>query len=121
MLLPENFNFTGKSRDGNKIVIKKGLLLEGIMDKNSLGEESGLLLRELHKKYGQDITVRILEKMFRLGIQVLLRTGFTTTISDTDLPQEAKQKIKEVMDKADEDVKNADANTDGAADCQIKP
>ncbi len=106
MLLPEDFNFSGKSRDGNKVVIKKGILEEGVMDKNSLGEESGLLLRGLHKGYGQDLTVNILEKMFRLGIEVLLRTGFTTTISDTDLPEEAKKKIKEVMDKANEEVKN---------------
>ncbi len=106
MLLPEYFNFTGKSRDGNKVVIKDGMLSEGIMDKNSLGGESGLLLRELHKKYGQDATVAILEKMFLLGIEILLRTGFTTAISDTDLPEEARKKIKEVMDQADQDVKN---------------
>ncbi len=106
MLLPEDFNFNGKSRDGSNLVIKNGMILEGVMDKNSLGEEAGLLLRELHKKYGPDMTIDLLEKMFKLGIEVLLRTGFTTNISDTDLPEEAKNMIKDVMSKANEDVKN---------------
>ena len=42
------------------------------MDKANLGEGSGLLLRNLVKQYGEQTTIEILGKMFRLGIEVLL-------------------------------------------------
>ena len=116
-LLPEDFNFTGRARhyDPNLdkkaniekdayVVIKDGKLVSGVMDRNNLGEGSGLLLRNLHKKYGKDFTLDLLGKLFRLGINVLLKNGFTVAISDTDLPENAKQKIKETLDKARQNV-----------------
>ncbi|MFH1133525.1 MAG: DNA-directed RNA polymerase subunit A' [Nanoarchaeota archaeon] len=110
-LIPEDFNFLGYARGYKKdkenedtlVVIKNGKLISGVMDKNNLGEESGLLLRNLHKKYGADRTIEILGKMFRLGIKVLLRTGFTVTLTDTDLPPSARQHITDIMAKAEKD------------------
>ncbi|MFH1408379.1 MAG: DNA-directed RNA polymerase subunit A' [Nanoarchaeota archaeon] len=111
VLLPDDFNFKGYSRkqEGQDIKdtlveIKNGKLLRGIMDKNNLGEESGLLLRTLHKKYGADQTVEILGKMFRLGVKVLLRCGFTVKLSDTDLPEKASKLIKDTLQKAENEV-----------------
>ena len=113
VLIPEDFNFYAHSRlckdacdNTTHVVIKDGKLISGVMDKNNLGVGSGLLLRNIHKKYGPDKTVRIIENIFRLGIEILLRVGFTTGISDSDLPENAKQKINEVLTKAEEDVDN---------------
>jgi len=104
-LIPDDFRFKGTSRSGDEpVVIEDGRLVSGIIDKASLGEESGLMLRNLHKKYGPEKTMEILLKISDLGIKVLLKTGFTTAISDTDLPQEAKQKISETLEKAHQDV-----------------
>lgn len=107
-ILPANFNFKGKSKalDENgkdEVIIKNGQLLQGIMDGNNLGQ-GGLMLRALHKRYGEKATIDILGKMFRLGIKILLKRGFTTVISDTDLPEKARIKIKEILDKAEDDV-----------------
>ena len=74
------------------------------MDRANLGEGSGLLLRNIHKKYGKESTIDILGKLFRLGIEVLFRYGFTTAISDTDLSAEAKNQIKETLEIAQKDV-----------------
>ncbi len=108
-LLPEDFNFTGHSKSKNEkgsddVVITNGKLIEGVMDKNNLGEGSGLLLRNIHKKYGKEFAVKLIGNIFRLGIEVLLRYGFSTAISDTDLPSEAKEKIQDVLDTAERDV-----------------
>ena len=108
-LLPKDFNFRGKSRGKdekgkNDVVIKDGKLEEGIMDKASLGEEAGIMLRNIHKKYGEKKAIDLIGKIFRLGIKMLLKKGFTTAISDTDLPETALQKIKEILDKAHDDV-----------------
>lgn len=108
-LLPKDFNFTGTSRlpegdPDHNVVIKNGRIISGVMDKNALGEESGLILRSLHKKYGEMVTIGLIEKMFKLGIEVLVRYGFTAGISDMDLPLEAQNKIAEILNSAEESV-----------------
>jgi DNA-directed RNA polymerase subunit A' len=105
VVLPSDFDFKGKSRDGNDVIIEKGKLVQGIMDKTSLGGEgAGFLLRSLHKKYGADHTVEILHNILRLGIETLLITGFTAKLSDLDMPKEADDLITETLNKAEEDA-----------------
>ena len=114
VLLPDDFNYEGHSRlcDRSKdkcdkdthVVIRDGKLISGVMDRNSIGEESGLMLRSLHQKYGKYLSVDTLGKIFRIGIEYLLRVGFTSALSDTDLPEGAKLKIREDLDKAKTNV-----------------
>ena len=110
MVLPSDFEFKGESRDKQKVIIEDGLLKEGFMDKANLGEGQGLMLRNIHKKYGQETAIGILGKLFRLGTKTLVKIGFTTGISDTDLPVDAKKRIQEILDEAyknvDELIKN---------------
>ncbi|MBI1936292.1 DNA-directed RNA polymerase subunit A' [Candidatus Woesearchaeota archaeon] len=116
VLLPDNFYYEGHSRlcDRSKdkcskevhVVIEEGKLVAGVMDRNSLGEESGLMLRSLHQKYGNDFSIDLLGKIFRLGIEYLLRVGFTSALSDTDLPESARLKIKNDLDAARKEVEN---------------
>ncbi|MFQ5475048.1 MAG: DNA-directed RNA polymerase subunit A', partial [Candidatus Nanoarchaeia archaeon] len=54
----------------------------------------------LHKKYGEEFTVNIIGLIQKLGIATLQRRGFTTAISDTDLPSDAKKAIQDVLDDA---------------------
>ncbi len=107
-ILPDDFSFTGKSKskmpEHSKVEIKGGKLLKGVMDSANLGHGAGLLLRTLHKKYGPERTIDILGKILKLGINTLLKYGFTTAISDTDLPHDAQQKINEVLNKAESAV-----------------
>ncbi|MBN2367548.1 DNA-directed RNA polymerase subunit A' [Candidatus Woesearchaeota archaeon] len=109
MVLPNNFNFKGKSKASDEngkreVIVEDGVLVSGVIDKNSIGEESGLMLRSLHKKYGERKTLEVLGKMFKLGIKVLLKLGFTTAISDTDLPEKAIMMIKDVLNKTEDEV-----------------
>jgi len=111
VVLPKDFDFKGKSRAENKegdneVIIKKGKLTKGIMDRDNLGEGSGLLLRNIHKKYGEESAIKILGKIFKLGTVYLSRHGFTAALSDTDLPSPAKIKIKNILNKAESDVNN---------------
>ncbi len=113
--IPDDFNFTGKSKafSGNAdedkkndaiITIKDGKLLAGTLDKANLGEGSGLLLRNLHKQYGPEKTIKILGQIFRLGIETLLKVGFSASLHDTDLPEQARNKIHETLETAYKDV-----------------
>ncbi len=120
-ILPKDFNYIGYSRNyrdcekcikgiyheckyDSYIYIKNGKLLSGIIDSNSIGEESGVLIRDLYRKYGPEITLDIIGKIFRLGIKVLLKFGFTTIISDTDLPVNAKEEINSLLGDAKKNV-----------------
>jgi len=105
MLLPDDFDFFEKAKNEEEdIVIKQGQLVSGFMDKSNLGSGSGLLLRNIHKKYGADHALEIIGKIFQLGIKVLLRIGFSSGISDTDLPKEAVEEIDAILTKAEDDV-----------------
>ena len=106
ILLPNDFSFSGrsKSREEPEVIIRDGRLVSGVMDKNNLGEGSGLLLRNLHKKYGREFALGVLGRMFKLGVAFLMKRGFTTALSDTDLPHGAKLQIQNVFDNAEKDV-----------------
>ncbi len=103
-IFPKDFNFIGRSKSGEDVIVKNGKLVKGVLDKANLGEGSGLLLRNLHKKYGAKKTIEILGAITRLGIQVLLDKGFSTGLADTDLPESAINEIKQILVKANDEV-----------------
>src|SRR3989338_2366185 len=96
-LLPKDFNFIGKSKSKEQVTIKKGVLLEGVIDQATVGQEKGELIRALNKNYGENATLKILGRIFRLGVAALGFNGFTTAISDTDLIQEVTEKCREAI------------------------
>lgn len=106
VLIPEDFSFKSKDKSGSDVVINKGNLESGAMDKANLGEGAGLMLRNVHKKYGEAFAIEFLGKMFRLGIFVLLDRGFTITIGDTDLTEQASIDIQNLFTNADKEVKD---------------
>lgn len=112
VILPDDFNFEGKSRiykknpsDPDAVVkIENGKLVSGVLDSANLGEGSGLLLRNLHKQYGQDKIIEFLRKINGLGAEVLVKYGFSAKLSDIDLSEEARKEIDQTLNKAEEDV-----------------
>ena len=100
-ILPEDFNFIGKTKSDEDVVIENGNLIKGYMDSSNLGGGKGLLLRTIHKQYGADDALVIMGKIFRLGIEVLQRNGLTVSISDSDLKEESKTQINDIFEKAE--------------------
>jgi len=117
-LIPSGFNFIGNSRACKKceeckrkncsndayVLIKNSELVCGVIDSSTIGEGNGTLIRALHRKYKEDETLEIMGKIFRLGINTLLKKGFTTGISDTDLPEEIVSKINKLLEEGAEEV-----------------
>src|SRR3989338_9064488 len=85
VLLPADFNFLGKDKSGNEVKIVNGHLKTGVMDKSNLGQESGLMFRNIYERYGPAYTADLLGKISKLGIAVLSRRGFSIGIGDMDL------------------------------------
>ena len=107
-ILPDDFNFEGKSMSDEEpdVLIENGQLKKGVMDAANLGEGSGLLLRKLHKTYGEDKIVEFLRVLNGLGSEVLLKYGFTSKISDLDLNQDIEEKIQERLTESIDNVEN---------------
>jgi len=97
VLLPEDFNFIGKDKGGNEVRIENGKLKSGLMDKANLGQESGLMLRNIYEKYGPSYTAKLLSRISLLGIGVLARRGFSMGIGDLDLTEEASEEIRQAI------------------------
>ncbi len=55
MILPDDFEYyaeNGASKDGSNVVVKKGVLLSGTLDKVAIGSSSGSLIHHIAKDYG---------------------------------------------------------------------
>ncbi len=104
VLLPKDFNFIGKDKSGNEVKIVNGILRTGFMDKSNLGQESGLMLRNIYEKYGPSYTAKILGNISRLGITVLTQRGFSIGLRDMDLSDETNTEIQETIHKSEEET-----------------
>ena len=95
----------GHSRGANKegkfdVIMKKGQLKSGVIDEATIGESDGTLLRAIFKSYGPDVCANVLTNIFRLGIKILLEEGFTTSLKDSDLSKDIREKIETVVKDA---------------------
>ncbi len=100
-VFPKDFNFIRKDKHGEVIVrVKDGMLEKGIIDKKTIGENNGELIREFYRKYGQNRTIELLGNIFQLGIKILLKRGFTTGVADTDISDESRKKVDIMIKKA---------------------
>jgi DNA-directed RNA polymerase subunit A' len=96
-ILPEDLNFIGDSKSG-KVIIENGQLIEGVIDKKTIGDGGGTLLRHLHKNYGSEEVLRCVRYMFNLGIQVLAKRGFTISMGDFDVSKKLTNDIEKLND-----------------------
>ncbi len=88
------------------VVIKKGKLIKGTIDAKAIGAEAGKgkLLHEIVKKYGNEKAIEFLDKLNRLGLYALQMFGFTVPVTDTDLPPQSVQEIKNILALAERRV-----------------
>jgi DNA-directed RNA polymerase subunit A' len=104
MIIPEGLSYVGTSRLDEPVVVKDGKLVEGVLDENALGEGSGHLLRAVHRQFGKEVATDFLFNVFKMSNEYLQKTGFSTLISDYDIPKEAKDEIETVISEAENEV-----------------
>jgi DNA-directed RNA polymerase subunit A' len=99
LFLPKDFSITYKSKSGEDVIIKKGKLIKGVIDANGVGAEDGKIIDAFEKEYGIQFTKKFLEDITRLSLEFLTAKGFSSSISDLDLPQNVRNKIREIIEK----------------------
>ena len=97
-ILPHDMDFIGSSKTGD-VIIESGKLVEGIIDKKTIGDGGGTLLRHFHNNYGPDETLKAVKYMFNLGIQTLKKQGLTVSMGDFDIPQEIPREVEKINQK----------------------
>jgi len=105
LFLPKGFFIEHKSKSGDMVVIENGKLISGTIDKAAVGDEDGKILDKMEKEYGAVLMCKFLSKIIRLSLKYITDHGFSTSISDLDLPKEAKLGIEQVIENARKDVK----------------
>ncbi|AEC51049.1 DNA-directed RNA polymerase subunit A' [Pyrococcus sp. NA2] len=86
------------------VYIQNGKLLSGAIDKKAYGREDGIILDLIVREYGVERARQFLDQVTKLTIWVITHKGFTTGIDDEDLPEEAKDRIREIIREAEERV-----------------
>ncbi len=113
MLLPKDLNISFKSsfcRGCRKcledkceydeyVVIRNGQLKKGIIDDNALGEKKGKLIDVIEKRYGPKVARVFIDNVSKLALKIISMKGFSISVSDEDISNRAKEKIKSLIDE----------------------
>lgn len=115
LLLPEDLNMVYKAEICRKcdeclrndckndayVVIEDGQLKSGVIDDKAFGSFSGKILDSIVKEYGTDRARDFLDSVTNLSISGIMKKGFTTSTDDEEIPQEAKERIEELLSRAE--------------------
>lgn len=107
LFLPNDLSMEFKSNSGEQVVIERGELIKGTIDKVAVGAEAGKIIDKIEKVYGTEAARNFIFAITRLAIEYLMMIGFSISISDQDLPNEAKKEIKSIIEKIRKDVDEA--------------
>jgi len=88
-LLPK-INFEGKTKTGEKVIIKDGKLVEGYIDENAIGAEKGELLNKIELLCGSDEAAKFIENVVKLGLNFMTTHAYTISLRDYFLPEDEK-------------------------------
>jgi DNA-directed RNA polymerase subunit A' len=112
-LLPKDMNMRFKSKTYQNlnteeafVVIKNGRLIQGTIDENSVGAFKGRILDRIIRDHGMQGGREFIDNVTLLGISAATMFGFTTSIDDEDIPDEARRKITDGLEKAMDKIKN---------------
>jgi len=96
-------NYKWKTKTGGEFIIKNGKI-EGDVDENVFGVESGNFIKVLDKEVGRDDTLKILNNSFTLGTKYLSGHGFTISVNDLDVNEKVRKSTKEIINEAENET-----------------
>lgn len=115
LLLPEDLNMVYRAEICRKcdeclkqeckndayVIIEDGQLVRGVIDDRAFGSFAGKILDSIVKEYGTDKAREFLDSVTILAISGIMRKGFTTSTDDEEIPQEAKERIEELLSRSE--------------------
>jgi len=95
LMLPDTLNYIKKNdarKDQPVVKIIKGVMVEGALSKANLGQAHNSLIHVLHKEYGMDISIGLINNTQFIANQYLLHRCFSIGIKDcvSEIAQETE-------------------------------
>jgi len=118
MVIPDNITITFRDNMGNPVVIENGQLKEGVIDEKAIASFKGKLLDEIDKKNGHHEAALFLDRVTRLILEFLMMRGFTVSLDDLDLGEDAIKMIDEIIE---EQLNNIDKIIKDYKEGKMKP
>ncbi|MEM1627858.1 MAG: DNA-directed RNA polymerase subunit A' [Desulfurococcaceae archaeon] len=120
LFLPRDFNYKRNSKIGSAailrcidedcphdslVIVKNGILLEGVLDKASIGrEEPESLIHWLIKEYGEDFGRLFMDRVYKMFIRMCEKYGFTMSYTHLTLPPEARNALRNIIEEKKKNV-----------------
>ncbi len=96
------------------VSIEDGYLKTGTIDENAVGAFKGEVVDKIARDMGTREARMFIDRITTIALGTITLRGFTTAISDEDLPNQAVQQMREILKKAADKVKGyAEAYRDG--------
>ncbi len=87
------------------VVIRNGRLVSGVIDAAAIGAYfEGKILDEITRSYGPDRARIFLDQVTKLAVYMISKKGYTISIDDYDIPEEARERISEILQEGEEEV-----------------
>jgi DNA-directed RNA polymerase subunit A' len=87
------------------VVIRDGELLYGVVDEKAFGAgEADSLFHRIIKEKGPTTARLFMDSVGRLLVRLITDRGFTMGLDDVTLPREAQQRIKVILEEAEQKV-----------------
>ncbi len=121
VIMPDGLNLSLKSKICRKcgncekgecpndayVLVRNGQLLTGVIDKKAFGAgQPDSLLHRIVKDYNNKRARIFLDSEASMLIELITNRGFSVGIDDIDIQEEARNRITEILSKANKDVNN---------------
>jgi len=82
------------------VIIKKGVFLEGVLDKASIGrEEPESVIHWIYKEYGEDLARLFMDNVYKMFLRFSEKYGFTMSYAHLLLPKYVKEEIENIIEE----------------------
>ncbi len=86
------------------VVIKKGKILQGVIDAAAIGTGGGKLIDLIYRKYGDEAGKKFIDEFTRLGLAYLRSRGFSVGIDDFEISKSAQAAVSHVLDEGESEA-----------------
>ncbi|MEZ0394664.1 MAG: DNA-directed RNA polymerase subunit A' [Desulfurococcaceae archaeon] len=120
LFLPKDFNYRRNAKlasasalrcidedcpHDSVVIVKRGELLEGVLDKASIGrEEPESMLHWLVREYGEDFGREFMDNVYKMFLKYAEKHGLTLGYHHLSLPHESRRKLRELIEEKREEV-----------------
>ncbi len=105
LFIPEDISLTINEGEESEVVIEDGKLEKGVLDEDALGDYGGEIIQQLNIEYGPEKVTEFLNRVSRIGSVYLTRRGFSISLDDLEIPDDATEEIRDLVE---ETVENAE-------------